>query len=36
MKEALSSLSSDHIREKMIRYWKDVRRGLNIEIPAGF
>ncbi|MDB5050757.1 MAG: hypothetical protein JWO30_3828 [Fibrobacteres bacterium] len=36
MQEALKGLAGDVIREKMIRYWKDVRTGLHLEIPAGF
>ncbi len=31
MLEALKDLDSDEIREKMLRYWAEVRRGLNIE-----
>jgi hypothetical protein len=33
VKEAITGHGSDAIRDKMIRYWKDVRRGLNLEIP---
>jgi hypothetical protein len=36
MQEALKGVSPDAIREKMIRYWKDVRTGLHLEIPAGY
>ena len=36
MLEALKELPGDAIREKMIRYWKDVRTGLHLEIPEGF
>jgi hypothetical protein len=36
MKEALAGAAGDDIREKMVRYWKDVRKGLHLEIPAGF
>ena len=31
MKEALNDVVGDQIREKMLRYWLEVRRGLNIE-----
>jgi hypothetical protein len=33
VKEAIDGLGADPIREKMIRYWRDVRRGLNLEVP---
>ena len=36
MQEALKGLEGDVIREKMIRYWKDVRIGLHLDIPEGF
>ena len=36
MQEALKDLGGDDIKEKMIRYWKDVRTGLHLEIPEGF
>ncbi|MDB5105575.1 MAG: hypothetical protein JWP91_3264 [Fibrobacteres bacterium] len=36
MQEALKEMSGEAIREKMIRYWKDVRTGLHLEIPAGY
>jgi hypothetical protein len=36
MQEALKDVSPDAIREKMIRYWKDVRAGLHLEIPSGY
>ena len=36
MQEALKHFAGDQIKEKMIRYWKDVRIGLHIEIPAGY
>lgn len=36
MLEALRETPGDAIREKMIRYWKDVRVGLHLEIPEGF
>jgi hypothetical protein len=32
--EALKDGSGDAIKEKMIRYWKDVRKGLNLENPS--
>ena len=34
MQEALKDLPPDAICEKMIRYWKDVRIGLHLEIPT--
>lgn len=36
MLEALREVPADAIREKMIRYWKDVRRGLHLDVPEGF
>jgi hypothetical protein len=36
MLEALRETPGDAIREKMIRYWKDVRIGLHLEVPEGF
>lgn len=36
MQEALKGAAADGIKEKMIRYWKDVRTGLHLEIPAGY
>ena len=36
MLEALRDVPADAIREKMIRYWKDVRRGLHLEVPEGY
>jgi hypothetical protein len=36
MQEALKGAAADGIRDKMIRYWKDVRTGLHLEIPAGY
>jgi hypothetical protein len=36
MLEALRETPGDAIREKMIRYWKDVRVGLHLEIPEGY
>ena len=35
MQEALKDVEGGLIREKMIRYWKDVRKGLGLELPAG-
>jgi hypothetical protein len=32
-KEAIQGVGPEAIRDKMIRYWKDVRKGLNLEIP---
>jgi hypothetical protein len=34
MLEALRDQGGDQIKEKMIRYWNDVRKGLNIESPT--
>jgi hypothetical protein len=34
LQEALRDGSGDDIKQKMIRYWKDVRKGLNLEAPA--
>jgi hypothetical protein len=36
MQEALKGAAADGIKDKMIRYWKDVRVGLLLEIPAGY
>jgi hypothetical protein len=36
MLEALKDIDGNEIREKMIRYWKDVRTGLHLDIPAGY
>jgi hypothetical protein len=36
MQEALKGAAADAIRDKMIRYWKDVLNGLHLEIPAGY
>lgn len=36
MQEALKGAGAEGIKEKMIRYWKDVRTGLHLEIPAGY
>jgi hypothetical protein len=36
MLEALKDMDGNGIRDKMIRYWKDVRTGLHLEIPAGY
>lgn len=33
MQEALKDFSGDQIKDKMIRYWKDVRKGLHLENP---
>ena len=35
MLEALREVPGDAIRDKMIRYWKDVRVGLHLEVPDG-
>jgi hypothetical protein len=34
VKEAIQGLGPDSIRDKMLRYWKDVRKGLNLEVPG--
>lgn len=34
VKEAIEGHGPEAIRDKILRYWKDVRRGLNLEIPA--
>lgn len=34
VKEAIQGLGPEPIRDKMIRYWKDVRKGLNLEVPG--
>jgi hypothetical protein len=31
--EALKETGGDAIKEKMIRYWKEVRVGFNLEVP---
>jgi hypothetical protein len=36
MLEALKGVEAEAIRDKMIRYWKDVRRGLHLEVPEGY
>lgn len=36
MLEALREVPGDAIRDKMIRYWKDVRVGLHLEVPEGY
>jgi hypothetical protein len=36
MQEALKGQAGPRIKEKMISYWKDVRKGLHLEIPAGY
>jgi hypothetical protein len=33
VKEAITGHGPQAIRDKMLRYWKDVRRGLNLEVP---
>lgn len=35
VKEAIQGRGPEDIRDKMLRYWKDVRKGLNLEIPGG-
>jgi hypothetical protein len=34
VREAMQGIDAEAIREKMLRYWKDVRKGLNLEVPA--
>jgi|GEM_PF-1752949 len=33
VKEAITGHGAAAIRDKMLRYWKDVRRGLNLTVP---
>ncbi|HEX2613018.1 MAG TPA: hypothetical protein VHO02_05460 [Fibrobacteria bacterium] len=33
VKEAMQGLGADVIRDKMLRYWREVRKGLNLEVP---
>ena len=33
IREILNGLAPQDVAEKMIRYWKDVRKGLNLEEP---
>jgi hypothetical protein len=33
VKEAITGHGPGAIHDKMIRYWRDVRRGLNLEVP---
>lgn len=33
VKEAITGFGAEPIREKMLRYWRDVRRGLNLPVP---
>ena len=35
MKEAIQGLGAEEMREKMLRYWGEVRKGLNLEGSAG-
>lgn len=34
--EALKEIPGEEIRGKMIRYWKEVRTGLHLDIPQGY
>ena len=36
MQEVLKGEAGPKVKEKMLRYWKDVRRGLHLEIPRGY
>ena len=33
VREVLNGLAPQDVVEKMLRYWKDVRKGLNLETP---
>jgi hypothetical protein len=33
VKEAIQGVGADSIRDKMLRYWREVRLGLNLEVP---
>jgi hypothetical protein len=33
VKEAILGVGPDPIRDKMLRYWREVRLGLNLEVP---
>jgi hypothetical protein len=33
VKEAITGHGPEAIRDKMLRYWKDVRKGLNLSVP---
>jgi hypothetical protein len=33
VKEAIQGVGADPIRDKMLRYWREVRLGLNLEVP---
>ena len=33
VKEAMLGVGADAIRDKMLRYWREVRKGLNLEVP---
>jgi hypothetical protein len=34
VREVLNGMAPQEVAEKMLRYWKDVRKGLNLEEPA--
>ena len=36
MREALKDVLATALKDKMISYWKQVRKGLHLEIPKGF
>jgi hypothetical protein len=33
VREVLNGLAPQDVAEKMLRYWKDVRKGLNLDVP---
>lgn len=33
VKEAIQGIGAEPIRDKMLRYWREVRKGLNLEVP---
>ena len=33
VKEAMQGVGAEAIRDKMLRYWREVRKGLNLEVP---
>ena len=34
VREVLNGIAPHDVAEKMLRYWKDVRKGLNLEAPS--
>jgi hypothetical protein len=34
VKEAIQGQGPEAIRDKMLRYWRDVRKGLNLDVPG--